>query len=158
MVEFLSTDDLEPFATISDEKAEAMVADATAMAVLAAPCLGVEPSTLTDVQVAAVKAVLRSAVLRWNEAGSGVLASETLGPYSQSLDTRQPRRGMFYPSEIEQLQNICKGETAGAFGVDTAPGCGPFAGHSEVCSLVFGALYCSCGSDLTGNLFPLYEV
>jgi hypothetical protein len=57
----------------------------------------------------------------------------------------------FWPSEIEQLQDICKQETTGAFSVDTA--CGTF--HSPVCALYFGAAYCSCMADIAG--FPLYE-
>ena len=44
--------------------------------------------------------------------------------------------------------------TGGAFSVDTACGAGV---HAETCALVFGALYCSCGADLTGYAFPLWE-
>jgi hypothetical protein len=29
--------------------------------------------------------------------------------------------------------------------------------HQPWCSLAFGATYCSCGADLTGDAFPLYE-
>ena len=30
--------------------------------------------------------------------------------------------------------------------------------HSEWCSLYFGALYCSCGADLTNYEYPLWEL
>lgn len=153
-MDFITVDDLVPFATIEEEKAQAMVDDATATAMLAAPCLG-DDTELTDAQTAAVKAVLRGAILRWNEAGTGALQSQNAGPFGVTLDTRTQRRGMFWPSEIEQLQNICKGEgDGGAFSIDSLPSC--TAIHADICALNFGALYCSCGAVLTG-LFPLYE-
>jgi len=73
-----------------------------------------------------------------------------------TLDTRQQRRGMFWPSEIEQLQDLCKGsEVSGAFSIDTVPTFGVV--HADICAINFGALYCSCGAVLTQGL-PLYEV
>jgi hypothetical protein len=130
-----------------------MIDDATATALMAAPCLADEDS-LTAEQIAAVRAVLRGAVLRWNDAGSGALTSQQVGPFAQALDTRTQRRGMFWPSEIEQLQDICKGEDSGAFAVDTVATCS--VTHADICSINFGATYCSCGAYLTG-LYALYE-
>lgn len=150
---FLTTADLESFAEIDETKAEQMIADAVALAVLNAPCLADEDS-LTPLQIAATKAVLRSAVLRWNESGTGALQAQTAGPFSQTLDNRLPRRGMFWPSEIEQLQAICKGtEPGGAFSIDTTGGRSVV--HADTCDLYFGGAYCSCGAVLTMNL-PLY--
>jgi len=100
---FLTVDDLTPFAPIDSAKAAAMIEDAEAMAVLAAPCISAADFTNS----AAVKAILRGAVLRWNEAGTGALSAQAAGPFSQTLDTRQERRGMFWPSEIVALQNLC---------------------------------------------------
>lgn len=151
---FLITDDLLPFASIEEEKAEQMIGDAEALAALAAPCLFDGETVLTDVQTAAVRALLRAAVLRWHDSGSGALQSETVGPYSAALDTRAPRRGMFWPSEISQLQDICGGTTSGgAFSIDTTPG-GADA-HLLWCSINFAALYCSCGVDIAG--YPIFE-
>jgi len=45
--------------------------------------------------------------------------------------------------------------TGGAFTIDTI---GAVSVHSEVCALYFGALYCSCGADLTNYTYPLWEV
>lgn len=153
---FLTLDDLEPFACIEAEKAQAMIDDATAVALLAAPCLGsTGDDALSEGQLAGVKAVLRGAILRWNEAGAGALAMKVAGPFSETLDTRTQRRGMFWPSEIEQLQNICKGEgDGGAFSINTLPSC--TTTHADICALNFGAGYCSCGAVLTQN-WPLYE-
>ena len=100
---FLQPSDLAPFAVIDSGKAAAMIEDAEAMALLVAPCLS-EPGFT---QGAAVKAILRGSVLRWNEAGTGALQSQNAGPFGQTLDTRQERKAMFWPSEIEQLQNLC---------------------------------------------------
>lgn len=108
---FLDVTDLAPFANVDTAKAEAMIDDAEAMALLAAPCISAAGFT----HGAAVKAILRGAVLRWNDAGSGALQSQTAGPFGQTLDTRQERRGMFWPSEIVALQGLCAGAEGGAY-------------------------------------------
>lgn len=153
---FISTDDLIPFATIDEEKADAMIADAEALALLVAPCLdrtAEDDEALTDQQAAAVRAILRGAILRWNEAGTGAKSQRTAGPFSETFDTRQVRKGMFLPSEIEQLQSICDGDDgSGIFSIDTISTCNV---HADICALNFGATYCSCGAVLAG--FPLYE-
>lgn len=153
---FIEPIDLDPFADIDPAKAAAMIADAEAQAILAAPCLA-DVDDLDANQVAAVRAVLRGAILRWNDAGSGAYQQQTAGPFSVMMDTRQTRRSLFWPSEIEQLQSICTavaGGAGGAFSIDTAPGCA--IQHAEVCSINFGASYCSCGAVLAG--YPLYEL
>jgi hypothetical protein len=90
------------------------------MAVLAAPCI-------TDagfMQPDAVKAILRGAVLRWNDAGSGALQQRTqaAGAFSlgETYDTRQERRGMFWPPEIVALQSLCANAQGGAYTVSLA--------------------------------------
>jgi hypothetical protein len=154
MPTFLTIDDLLPFAEIDAEKAEAMIDDATAMSMLVAPCLGTDPTTLTASQQQAVKAILRGAVLRWHETGTGALQSESIGGYSYTLDNRQARKSLFWPSEITQLRGICQSDApTGAFSIDTT--CTTVT-HADICALNFGALYCSCGAVLTGG-WPLYE-
>ena len=145
--------DLDAFVENLDAaKAAAMVADATAMAALVAPCI------LDDgfPYVSAARAILRGAVVRWVEAGSGALQSTTTGPFGATVDTRQQRRGMFFPSEIEQLQSLCaqSKRTGKAFDIDTVSTVGIV--HADICALNFGALYCSCGAVLTGS-YPLAE-
>lgn len=153
---YVTLSDLVPFATIEPAKAQMMIDDATAQAGLAAPCLVADPPTITGAQVLAAKAVIRAAVLRWNDSGSGAMQSQTAGPFGVTLDTRQQRRGMFWPSEIEQLQDICGGTTSsGAFSVDTYMTTGGIV-HADICAINFGATYCSCGAVLTGG-YPLYE-
>ena len=115
----ITPDDLTPFAEIDAAKAYAMIDDAMALAARVAPCILSEDFAYPD----AARAVIRGAILRWNEAGTGALQSQTAGPYGVQVDTRQQRRGMFWPSEITDLARLCTDGASGgrAFEVDTAP-------------------------------------
>lgn len=113
---FLDASDLSPFAEIDGAKAEAMIEDAEAMALLAAPCIAADGFAYST----AVKAILRGAVLRWNDSGSGALQAQTAGPFGQTLDTRQERRGMFWPSEIVALQSLCADSQGGVYSTSLA--------------------------------------
>lgn len=120
---YITSTDLEPFADIDPAQADAMIDDAVAQAILAAPCLADE-GNLDANQKAAVKAVLRGAILRWNDSGNGAFQQEVMGPFSIAHDTRQTRRTLFWPSEVTQLEAICRavtGTTGQTFAVDTAP-------------------------------------
>jgi hypothetical protein len=146
--------DLAMFVEVDEAKAQAMIDDALALAFTIAPCLN-DPD-LDDVKVAAAKAIIRGAILRWVDAGSGVLQGQTAGPFGVTIDTRQPRRAMFWPSEIMQLQKICKGGS-GAFSVDTVPRTN-LSIHDQACDLRFGGPRCSCGADIAGQpIFGLGE-
>lgn len=160
MGSFITEYDLSAFATIPPVKAAAMIEDAEAMSILTAPCLPdlltvpvdeLQADTLRRLaKLAALKAILRAAILRWFDSGSGAVQSQTVGPFGQTLDTRVQRRSMFWPSEIEQLQGLCQSDEAGkAFAVDTLS---ITACHLPWCSLMFGALYCSCGADINNGV------
>lgn len=151
MGDFIEPTDLAPFATIAEPKAEAMIEDAEAMAKEVAPCIAEQAFAKKP----AVKAILRAAILRWNDAGSGAKVTQGALGYSQTIDTSNPRRGLFWPSEIEQLQKLCASEGGGkAYAVDTIST--GVVVHADICSINFGATYCSCGAILTQGL-PLYE-
>jgi len=117
--------DLTPFAKISQEKAEQLIADAEAMAKLVAPCLK-DPDFLEDENlVQAAKAILRGAILRRNEAGTGAITQAGASGFQITTDTRSPIRGFYWPSEIAQLRELCA-EFSGAredqaFMVDMIP-------------------------------------
>jgi len=145
----ITPDDLAPFAEIDPVKAAAMIEDAMATAALYAPCI------LSDafVHAAAAKALIRGAILRWNEAGSGAFIQQQTGPFGATVDTRTSRRSMFTGAEIDDLRKLCGSATSGAFHIDTV-GTGTI--HAQVCALRFGANYCSCMADIAG--YPLYEV
>lgn len=129
MGQFIDPVDLDPFATIDPAKAAAMVADAESRAILTAPCLpGLltapvdetpEAASLRQAKLDAVRSILRGAILRWNDSGSGAITQQQVGPFGQSI--QQPsRRGMFWPSEITELQGLCRSARS-AFTVDVVP-------------------------------------
>ena len=130
---------------------EDMIADAEALAMLAAPCLSTVEE-LTAPQRAAVRAILRGAVMRWSDVGTGGRQTESAGSLSVTTDTTASRRGMFWPSEIDSLQRVCSDGAGSAFAVDTV-GFGVI--HAPGCSVDFGAA-CSCGADIAN--FPLFGV
>jgi hypothetical protein len=145
---FLSIDDLLPFAPgISEDKAQAMITDALAMASLVAPCINDDEFAYND----AAKAVIRGAILRWHESGQGVLSGLTALGFSQTVDNRVPRRTLYWPSEIEQLQEMCSTpveDADKAWSYDML-GNSTTIVHDETCSVNFGAAWCSCGADLS---------
>ena len=132
--------------------ADTWVAGANARASRVAPCLASEDPVPTDDQLAEAKLVLIGAVIRWSQAGSGAFQSQTVGAFGVTVDTRQRGGFNLWPSEISQLQDICKnGSESKAFSIDTVP-CGGY--HSPICSLYFGGV-CSCGADIACQ--PIYE-
>ena len=151
---------------------DSMVAGANSKASRVAPCLTwdgsdtTKPAPTAD-QLAEAKLILIGAVQRWVEAGSGAVTQQSAGPFSQSVDTRQRSGFNLWPSEITDLQAICKaasGEASRlAFSIDTAPPC---TSHAPWCSaltytdangaVVYGGAYCTCGADIAG--YSLYEL
>lgn len=149
----LTIDDLKPFTTIDEAKAEAMIADVEAVAIQVAPCIA-KPDF---VHLSAAKAILRRAVLRWNETGvSGSVSSQSAGPFSETVTTRTSQE-LLWPSEVSALQRLCREAGSGrAFTV--TPTLTHGAGvHSEVCSTVWGEA-CSCGSNINAYRGPLWEL
>lgn len=122
-IEFDVDADLRPFAPdIDTAKATIMIADALAMAQAFAPCIFEAGFT----NEAAAKAIIRGAILRWNDAGSGANSNDTLvaGPFTKMAahDNKQVRKVAFWPSEITDLQNLCAGrDSRQAFTVDSYP-------------------------------------
>lgn len=111
----LTIADLAPFApNLAEEKAQAMCDDAIALAAVIAPCVA-DPDFA---HAAAAKAILRAAVLRWADQGSGAQPALVAGPFSVEPQ-QQPRRSLFFPSEIAALQRLCGGGRGQAFSVDT---------------------------------------
>jgi hypothetical protein len=138
-----------PEGVASHAMADTWVNGANARASRVAPCLAATP---TPDQLAEAKLVLIGAVTRWAEAGSGAFQSKTIGPMGVTFDTSNRGGFNLWPSEITQLQDICKnGSESKAFSIDTVS-CGGY--HSLICSVYFGGS-CSCGASLAGQ--PIYE-
>lgn len=105
---FIQLVDLQAFRPdINTTQAMAMIDDATALAVAHAP--GILAAGFTG--DAAVKAILRRAILRWDDAGSGAVTQESMGPFSRTVDTSQPQRGVFLKSEVDQLRGLTTSAT-----------------------------------------------
>jgi hypothetical protein len=114
----LTPDDLAPFASIEEEKAQAMIDDALALAARVAPCILDDDFEFED----AGRAIIRGAILRWNDQGSGAVPHLQAGPYLMQPQTNQPRRSLFFPSEITELAALCDaGPTRRAYMVDLIP-------------------------------------
>ena len=96
----LTPADLTHFATIPRAKAAAMIEDALGMAAVVAPCI----TAGGFAHRRAAKAVLRGAILRWHEAGTGAVVSQTTAVTRRRSTTGQPRKAMFFPSEIDQFR------------------------------------------------------
>lgn len=124
--------DLAHFASIPELKAAEMIATAMASAARVAPCI--RDATLSEDNAEAAKGIIREAVLRWSDAGSGAIVQTTAGPYSQSVNTQVPHRRLFWRSEIAELRRICRDHaglsTSGTYAVDTAP-VSPITGLQE---------------------------
>lgn len=151
MTEIIGPSDL-PVAVASDAMAETWINGANARASRVAPCLSATYPPPSADQLAEAKLILVGAVIRWSKAGSGALQSQTALQFGVTYDTRQRGGYNLWPSEITQLQDICKSGTEGqAYSVDTVQsgGC-----HSPICSVYFGGT-CSCGATLAGA--PIYE-
>lgn len=112
--------DLTPFApALASDKADIMIADALALAAQVAPCI--KDDDLSDEKSGAIKAILRGAILRWNDQGTGEQAALTAGIFGFNPKGNQ-RTSLLFPSEINDLAKICAGDTGAgrkAYMVDT---------------------------------------
>lgn len=157
MAEILASADLpaEVASRVDPALLAIMLAAANSRASRVAPCLTSTDPAPDNGLLEEARLVLIGAIGRWSQAGSGAFQQQTAGVFGVTIDTRQRSGYNLWPSEIVQLQDICKNGSEGkVFAVDTAPDC--LTVHSLLCSLTFGATYCSCGADIAGD--PLYEL
>ena len=97
-------------------QAAALIAHAEALALATAPCL----ANLSYGELGAARAVLVGAVLRWYNAGDGVVTTQSAGPFSQTVDS-SAKRFLFWPSEIRALRQVCGMGRSRAFSVSMVP-------------------------------------
>lgn len=149
MAEIVQPTDL-PEHVAANAMATMWINGANARAARIAPCLEGHPTADT---LAEAKLVLVGAIIRWEKSGAGALQSRTAGPYAETMDTRQRTGYNLWPSEITQLQDICRsGEQGKAYSVDTVQS---YGWHSPICSVSFGGS-CSCGANIAQE--PIYEL
>lgn len=101
--------DLQKFdAALDEAQADDMIATAWARAGQAAPCLrDAHDDTLDAEDLEIVKDVLRSAILRWVERGSGAVVSRNAGEYGETLARIDDSGNLFRPGEIRDLKEVC---------------------------------------------------
>ncbi|MGQ3385290.1 hypothetical protein [Glutamicibacter sp. TV12E] len=104
----LTPEDLIPLdSTLTTAKAEILIADTVARAYGLVPELAED---LTALQASASKAILRKAILRWHQTGSGALVqrSESTGAYSvsETVDTKSSDRAIFTQAELKELRGL----------------------------------------------------
>lgn len=157
MADIITVEDL-PASLQTAEMVQVMVDGLNAKAIRVAPCLSPEPPAEPDPGLLAeAKLILIGVIKRWVEAGSGAITQQSMGPFGMTTDTRQRGGWKLWPSDITDLQDLCRqaNENAGkAFTVTLGPaGC---SAHQPWCSITWGAS-CSCGAVLTDGQYPLYE-
>lgn len=154
---YLQPEDVSPFTDVDADRLVILIEDAEVFATMAAPPLA-DPEPLTTTQRAQVKTILRRAVIREADAGSGAKTQETAGPYSYTVDTRKADNVSFLTDEEEDALRGVVGivKSTQAFSADLTTTSG-YSDHLPWCDLMFGGLSCSCGVSLTGY-FPLYEM
>lgn len=107
----ITLDDLVLYdTTITPDKADALITGALARAGLIAPCLA--EAEFGGIYADAAKSVLVQTILRWHQTKPGV-TSEAIGPFATSYGAA---RELFWPSELEELQNICGSYRSGVEG------------------------------------------
>lgn len=106
---FLTFADLSPLApAMTEEQANIYIEDVESQATVVAPCL-LDPEFNHE---GAARSILRQAILRWHRAGEGGLTThqQNAGPFGQMhvYDTRSGGGGRLYPTEIRDLQKLCR--------------------------------------------------
>lgn len=154
---YLQPADVTPFTDVDTARIDILIEDAEVFATLAAPPLA-DPAPLTETQRAQVKTILRRAVIREADAGTGAKTQEVAGPYSYTVDTRKANDVSFLTEEEEDALRGVVGivKSTQAFNTDVTPAPG-YSDHLPWCDLMFGGLVCTCGVALTGY-YPLYEM
>lgn len=154
---FASTDDLaarHPGGVSGDAdtaRAQAALDDASTLVRAVAGKTWVDDNNeLEDVPDVVFTVTVRAA-LRAFVNPSGVQQQST-GPFSESY-ANSSSDVYLTNKEQDMIRSAAAGGSGGIYGIDTAPLVGAI--HSELCSLNFGANYCSCGASLAG--YPLYQ-
>lgn len=153
MGQYLQPEDVFPFVEVDLARLVILIEDAEVFATMVVPTL-TEPSSISADQRRQVKTILRRAVIREADAGTGSKVQESAGPYSYTVDTRSLRGASFLTEDEEEtLRTICGvGRSNQVFSVDVTP---TLTEHLPWCDLMFGGVTCTCGASLAG--YPIYE-
>jgi hypothetical protein len=119
---YLRPDDVTPLVDIELARLAVLIEDAETFATMAAPPLA-DPLTLTEQQRAQVKTILRRAVVRESDSGTGAKTQESAGVYSYTVDTRTARSVSFLTEEEQDALRgmVGLGRSTTAFTIDLTP-------------------------------------
>jgi hypothetical protein len=119
---YLGPEDFTALVEVEADRLAILIEDAEVFAVMAAPPLAV-PSALTEQQRAQARTILRRAVVRESDSGTGAKVQEVAGPYSYSVDTRTAGRVSFLTDEEEDALRGVVGivKSTQAFNIDVTP-------------------------------------
>ena len=135
----------------ADDHAEVLLGDASRF------MLDVVPSTAAasaNTRRRIVCAVVRRSIESQDAPGAGMQQFQTTtGPFTNSFTPTNPH-GDFYLTKAER-KALGEGRQK-AFGGRVTDAPVSFENHRPWCAIKLGALYCSCGADLTGGE-PLWE-
>lgn len=146
---------------LAEDMADAMITSVWARCTKVAPCLKEMEWSETESDeeyenTQLVKTIVRAAVLRWSDSGSGIVTQRIAGDYQETL-SGVSGGGLLRPDEIRDLQQLCAtSSTQAAVTVPTWPD-GPYVTqHAAWCDVSFGGLTCDCGADLSATGLPLW--
>lgn len=119
---YLQPADVTPLVEVDPDRLVILIEDAETFATMAAPPLAA-PDALTEQQRAQVKTILRRAVVRESDSGTGAKVQEAAGPYSYTVDTRSTRTVSFLTDEEEDALRslVGLGRSNTAFNTDVTP-------------------------------------
>ena len=119
---YLQPADFTALVEIEAPRLVILIEDAETFATMAAPPLA-DPEALTEQQRAQARTILRRAVVRESDAGSGAKTQEMAGPYSYTVDTRNSRSVSFLTDEEEDALRAVVGlvKSHQAFNTDVTP-------------------------------------
>ncbi len=119
---YLQPADFTALVELEPERLVILIEDAETFATMAAPPLAA-PDALTEQQRAQARTILRRAVVRESDSGTGAKVQEVAGPYSYSVDTRTAGRVSFLTDEEEDALRGVVGlvKSTQAFNTDVTP-------------------------------------
>lgn len=159
MVAFAEVSDLEarwrPLSTEERARAAVLLEDASSMLRVELPEIDARLDAVPPTLDAGIPRMIVCKMVQraMQSGGDGAVSAvqQTAGPFSQSTSYANPQGDLYLTKAERKMLGLGR---ASAFSIDTRMN--RCSGHLPWCSLMFGAVYCSCGVDIAGH--PIFEV